>query len=408
MGFIVVQECPQCGAPLEMDEADRLLPCPFCGVTSFLFPDDCYRFVLPSKGSRRNLIFVPYLRFKGTVFHCDMEGVHYRIVDITQLGVPFKRFPMSLGLRPQAMKMRFAHADAESSFLKCFIKTHDMLERAKSHSSAAETKEALCRTFIGDAVSLIYLPLYVERGALFDGITNRPVAALPTDPDIFSSITDHDPRWKLAFLPTLCPQCGWNLTGERDSAVLTCGNCETAWEVRKGKFVQTDLGVVSGDSSESVYLPFWKMAVETTGIAIASYADFIRATNQPKVVQKKWEEQNMYFWSPAFKIRPNRFLYLSRQLTVMQMSLEPDGRPLPRNLYPATLPLSEAIQGIKITLAGAAVNKKMFMPRLQDIRLSIRGTSLIYLPFRETGHEMVQEHTRVSINRKSLDFGRFL
>ncbi|MCD6305376.1 MAG: hypothetical protein J7M32_03705 [Deltaproteobacteria bacterium] len=408
MKFSVVQECPQCGAPLEMDEADRLLPCPFCGVASFLFSDDCYRFVLPSRESNRDLIFAPYLRFKGTAFHCDLKGVHYRILDITQLGIPFKRFPMSLGLRPQAMKMRFAHADVAGSFLKCFLKTDDMLERAKRHSSAADMGEALCRIFIGDAVSLIYLPLYVERGVIFDGVTNRPVAALPKHRDILSSIADHGPRWKLTFLPTLCPRCGWNLTGERDSVVLTCRNCETAWEVKKGKFVQRELGVVSADSSESIYLPFWKMAVETTGIPIASYADFIRATNQPRVVQRKWEDQNMYFWSPAFKIRPSRFLYLSRQLTVMQIPHEPEGRLPPGNLYPATVPLSEAIQGIKITLAGTAVNKKVFMPRLQDIRLSIRGASLIYLPFRETSHELVQEHTRVSINRTSLNFGRFL
>jgi hypothetical protein len=408
MGFTVVQECPQCGAPAELDEADHLLQCPYCEVNSFLFSDDCYRFVLPHKAGKRDLIFAPYLRFKGCVFSCDIETVHYRIVDITQLGVPFKRFPISLGLRPQTMKMRFASTDAPGSFLKCFLKTRDILAQAEKHSSAANIGEILYRASIGEAVNLIYLPLYVEQKTLFDGITNRSIARLPEEGDIFSSITDHRPRWKLTFLATLCPRCGWNLTGERDSAVLTCSNCESAWEAKNGKFVQIDLAVVSGDQPDSAYLPFWKMSVRTTRIPIASYADFIRATNQPKVIQKTWENQEMCFWCPAFKIRPNRFLYLSRRMTVAQEILEPNGRLPRKNLYPVTLPLSEAIQGIKITLAGSAVNKKMVMPRLPDIGLSIKSASLVYLPFHETVHEMIQQHTHVSINKKSLEFGRFL
>jgi predicted RNA-binding Zn-ribbon protein involved in translation (DUF1610 family) len=408
MGFTVVQECPQCGAPVDLDEADRLLQCPYCEVNSFLFSDDCYRFVLPHKAGNRDLIFVPYLRFKGSVFSCDVENVHSRIVDITQLGVPFKRFPVSLGLRPQALKMRFARTDAPGSFLKCFLKTRDILARAEKHSSAGDIGEVLHRASIGEAVNLIYLPLYLEQKALFDGITNRPIARLPEEGDIFSSITDHGPQWKLTFLATLCPRCGWNLAGERDSVVLTCSNCETAWEAKKGRFVQIDLAVVPGDQPETSYLPFWKMYVRTTGIPIASYADFIRVTNQPKVIQKAWEHREMCFWCPAFKIRPNRFLHLSRRMTMAQEVLDADGRLPRKNLYPVTLPLSEAVQGIKVTLAGLAVNKKKLMPRLPNIGLFMRGASLIYLPFRETVHEMIQQHTHVSINKKSLEFGRFL
>jgi hypothetical protein len=50
----------------------------------------------------------------------------------------------------------------------------------------------------------------------------------------------------------------------------------------------------------------------------------------------------------------------------------------------------------------------MVMPRLPDIGLSIKSASLVYLPFHETVHEMIQQHTHVSINKKSLEFGRFL
>ena len=205
MGFTVEQECPQCGAPVELDETDHLLRCPYCDVNSFLFADNYFRFVLPSRATDRELIYLPYLRFKGSVFSCDSNTVRHRIVDITHLGVPFKRFPVSLGLRPQAMKMRFVKTDTRGSFLKCLLKTSDLLSRAKRHSSASDAGQVFHRAYIGEAMNLIYLPMYVEKETLFDGITDRPIARLPKDKDIFSSIIDRNPRWDLTFLATICP-----------------------------------------------------------------------------------------------------------------------------------------------------------------------------------------------------------
>jgi len=408
MGFTVEQECPQCGAPVELDETDHLLRCPYCDVNSFLFADGYFRFVLPSKVRNKDLIYLPYLRFKGSTFSCDSHAVRHRIVDITHLGVPFKRFPVSLGLRPQAMKMQFVKSDTEGLFLRCLLKTSDLLARAERHSSASDSGPVFHRAYIGEAMNLIYLPLYVEKETLFDGITNKPIAKLPKDSDIFSSIIDRNPRWGLTFLATLCPRCGWNLEGEKDSVVLTCSNCETAWEAKKGRFVNVNLHIAAEGQPDNDYLPFWKMSVQVKGIKISSYADFMRTTNQPKVIQKDWENQDMSFWSPAFKIRPKLFLYLSRLLTVAQTELDVRGKFPKKNLYPATLPLSEAIQGIKVTLAGCAISKKKVIPLLPDISFSIKNAALIYLPFGETAHEMVQPHTHVSINKKSLEFGRYL
>ncbi|MBU1903586.1 MAG: hypothetical protein KJ573_08340 [Proteobacteria bacterium] len=60
------------------------------------------------------------------------------------------------------------------------------------------------------------------------------------------------------------------------------------------------------------------------------------------------------------------------------------------------------------TLAKSAVNKKKIVPLLPDIGISIKSASLVYVPFAETAHEMVQEYMNVSINKKSLEFGRYL
>ena len=408
MGFWVKQECPQCGAPVELEETDHILQCPFCDVKSFLFSSEPFRFVLPHKTRNKRILYVPYLRFRGVAYACEPQGVRYRIMDITRLAVPLKRFPISLGLRPQAMKMRFLNQKTEGSFLKCFLNTSEMLANAEKQFIPGSSEEIFHKAYVGDATNLIYLPLYLDKGALLDAITHHPVARLPKDRKMFSSITENLPPWNLKFLATLCPRCGWNLHGQKDSVVLICSNCESAWEAKEGRFTPVDFLMVPNGHPDLTYLPFWKMSVRTEGITINSFADFIRATNQPKVVQKSWHEQNMAFWTPAFKIRPKLFLAISGRLTLGQEKLE-NKKAFPHEpRHPVTLPLSEAIQSIKVTLAHVTVNKKNIVPRLPEINTAVKKGTLIYLPFRETVHEMIQIHTGLAINKKSLEFGRYL
>ena len=79
MGFIIEQECPQCGAPLTVTETDRLLECPFCDTKNFLFTPNYFRYILPGKAPDRELIYAPYLRFRGSVFFCSAKKTGHRI-----------------------------------------------------------------------------------------------------------------------------------------------------------------------------------------------------------------------------------------------------------------------------------------------------------------------------------------
>ena len=134
----------------------------------------------------------------------------------------------------------------------------------------------------------------------------------------------------------------------------------------------------------------------------------MRVTNQPKVIQKKWENQGMDFWAPAFKIRPKLFLIISSRLTLAQKQSKGE-KEFPNQIrHPVTLPLSEAIQGIKVTLAASTVNKKDILPRLPKINMAVKKATLVYLPFEQTAHDMIQTHTGLAINKKSLEFGRYL
>lgn len=406
MGFTIEQECPQCGAPIELDETDHVLRCPYCGVNNFLFAPHYYRFVLPHKVPDKEIIYVPYLRFKGNVYFCMDKTVSHRIVDITHVGVSFKNFPISLGVRPQAMKMRFVTQDTKGLFLKFSLRATEIL--AKAGKQFLPPGKLFHRAYIGEALSIIYLPMFVENNKIFDAVLKRPIANLPEDQDIFEKGMENDPRWKITFMATLCPRCGWNLEGERDSVVLTCSNCETAWEASEGRFVEVNFSMASNQGKDVVYLPFWKISASATGLEINSFADFVRVTNQPTLVTKEWEDQDMGFWSPAFKIRPKTFLKISRQFTICRKLFATEQRIPKQDRYPVTLPRTEAAQAMKVILAGSAINKKKVLPLLPRIRFKIKDYNLIYLPFRDTGHEMIQEHMGITINKKALEFGRFL
>ncbi len=408
MGFTVEQECPQCGGAVELDETDRLLRCPYCSVDNFLFSSNYLRFILPHKAPDKDIIYAPYLRFKGNVYFCQGLSIGHRFVDITHTGFQFKGIPSSLGLRPQAMKMKFVTPATQGSFLKFTLKAADIVAKAARLTSGSSPGTVLHRAYIGETLSLIYLPLFVQGNRIFDAILNKPIADLPQGQDIFGSDTISKPKWKLAFMPTICPQCGWNLEGEKDSVVLTCGNCESAWEASEGTFRKVELWTVPGQNGETDYLPFWRISATCSGVEINSFADFIRVTNQPIVIKKEWEDQDLCFWNPAFKIRPKVFLQLSRQITVSQTHLQPDNHMPKKGRYPVTLPRDEAIQAMKLTLAGSAVNKRNVLPHLPTVRFNIKKSTLVYLPFSDTGHEMVLQKARISINKQALEFGRQL
>jgi hypothetical protein len=409
MGFIIEHECPQCGAPIELTETDRILSCPFCDVQSYLFSPGYFRYILPHKAPDKEIIYVPYLRFRGSVFYCGETSMGHRIIDITQTGTKLKGIPISLGMRPQAMKARFATDETPGKFMRFSLKAVEILTRAAKLTKTSGKEEILHRAFIGETMSIMYLPVYVEEEKLFDAILNRPLAKLKQgeeaiDPGLIKGMSE-----SVSFIPTICPKCGWTMKGEKDSAVLLCENCVTAWEVKDKKYSNIKMIITGEPDNDTVYLPFWKITAKTTGIDIKTFADFVKITNQPIIIDESNHSGPMNYWSPAFKIRPKMFLQLSRQFTIMQVNEfdEIDSMPS-KGIFPVTLPLTEAIQALKIILASSTIMRRNVIPFLRQINFTIGEKTLVYLPFRQTRYDMINDELEVSVNRQSLEFGRSL
>ncbi|PIP06829.1 MAG: hypothetical protein COX52_05910, partial [Syntrophobacterales bacterium CG23_combo_of_CG06-09_8_20_14_all_48_27] len=91
------------------------------------------------------------------------------------------------------------------------------------------------QNYVGETVSLIYSPFYFDKN-IFDAVLNAPAGDAPAKNFDEAQFAGGAPDWKMDFLPTLCPDCGWNLEGEKDALVLDCQNCKSAWKPGKNGF----------------------------------------------------------------------------------------------------------------------------------------------------------------------------
>ena len=217
--------------------------------------------------------------------------------------------------------------------------------------------------------------------------------------------------FRLDFLATLCPHCGWDLTGGRDSLVLACENCHRAWRADGKRLVELKLAHLPAATEDPVlYLPFWRIAADVGGIPLASYADMVRAANLPRVPRPEWEKIGFRFWGPAFKVRPRFYLRLATSMTLSQPvdKLTPRMPPAGQATYPVNLPLGEAVESLKLNLASFLTPRERAVELLPQIDIAARKFLLVYLPFEERHHEYVHLGTNLAIHKKQLQLAHNL
>lgn len=412
MDLRIEQGCPQCGGPVELTETDRLLTCTFCGIRNYLQGNGPFRYVLPmTKPPRTAPVFLaPYLRFKGTIYLVSERGLSHRVVDTTQAAVSsVAGLPPSLGVRPQAMRLRRIDGDANASYLPRQIQAGAILAKAAAVGNlTVRTGEQLFhRAYIGESLSYIYLPLVHKRQGMYDGVTDLLLATSEQlDTTSLRGRSFHE-AWQVRFLPTLCPQCGAGLQGATDCQVMVCTHCHTTWSFGKEGLAAVDWRLVSGSEATRLYLPFWRISARIPALAINSFADFVERTNQPFLPRPRWGEQGMSFWVPAVKLRPKIFLQVCRQATLSQWRLKPVTGRIRKMFFPVTLPEAEAIQAIKVILAAAATaGPRLIFPALPQVRTVDVSTQLVYLPCIDKGHDWVQPETGIAIGKNVLRLGR--
>jgi len=395
-------QCPQCGAPAVLEESDRLYRCGFCKVASYLLPRDVARYVLPHRApADRDLTYVPYWRFKGTIFTCGTEGVRHRFADESHCAVDDPAFPPSLGLRSQALRLKFVTPATTGCFLEPIGNQRQALAFFTRRQASRQPPPIYLQTRVGESLSLIYAPVYQRGRRLYDGVLNRPLAhnaqAPPPETHPGGPAGDH-----LRFIPALCPSCGRDLEGRRDTLVLTCRHCDRLWRATSKGLEEIHTAEVPMPGAADVYLPFWRIRARVEGIPLASFADLARLANLPTVPKADWESRRFHFWAPAFKVRPATLLVLARTLTLAQPAVAPLEK-LPRQqLLAVTLPVAEAVDSLKVVLAVVARPPRRYHPRLAAVRIRPRSAMLAFVPFTIAPHEYLQPGLKLAVNKNQL------
>ena len=400
--FIIEHACPQCGAPIELEETDRLIRCGFCRVASYITTPRFFRYALPDRApAGKSLIYFPYWRFKGMLFSCVAQTIDKRFIDVSHQAFRSPYLPANIGFRGQTQKLRFLVSETDAEFVKPDVALHEVLSLWREQYSAKLPKPILHQDYIGETFSMIYAPFYVD-GTFHDAVLNNPVS--PVDPQKIEEHLEKEamPRWSMQFLATLCPQCGWDLYGGRDSLALCCGNCKTVWWEKKGKLVQLKTAHVASEKANMVYLPFWRIKADTGALELNSYTDLVRIANLPRVTRPGWTEIPFYFWNPAFKVRPQSYLTIATQVTLAQPAFrlksgQPDGVTQGVNL-----PLQEALESLKLNLANFLKPKDRLVDWMPRLEIKPKSALLIYLPFEANHHELIQPDLNLAITKNLL------
>jgi len=411
----IEHQCPQCGAPITLGETDRLFSCSYCRTRLYLIPKDYFRYYLPPPDLfSKDIIFVPYWRLRGMAFFCKADQLGHRVIDVSPLALRRTFLPPSLGVRPQALKLRLISPGMKAAFFNPHVPLETVIQNIGMQLHPMDGSVSIgpiaYKAFIGETVSLIYSPIFIHQDMAYDAILGKPLALAPIPKDFAEGLLSFDQQkdWQVKFVSTLCPHCGWDLLGERDSVALFCKNCNSAWEASLMGMEEVNFGMAPSKEDHVLYLPFWRMNTRLEGIKIQSYADLIRIANVPKEMKEEDEGFDLYFWSPAFKVPPHLFLRLTQGMTISQPREEFE-RSLPRSsLYPVTLPVSEAAESIKITIANFAIDKKRTFPKLNEIKIHLNESLLVYLPFTPSGSDFIEFHTQLCIPKNLLKLGRDL
>jgi len=163
--FQIEQQCPQCGAPIILDETDRILTCGFCRIRVYLATEDHFRFYFPPKeGIAEPLYFLPFWRIKGLSYTIGESEILSKYFDTNFLAMDTDLLPHSLGLRPQAMKLFFVGSgDVSGRFIASSGETGENLLK----NIGIAHRENTIGKFLSEREKVSFMPLFILPTVMF-------------------------------------------------------------------------------------------------------------------------------------------------------------------------------------------------------------------------------------------------
>jgi hypothetical protein len=202
---------------------------------------------------------------KGMLFSCLPSGIQNRFLDVSQQAAQSPLFPASVGLRSQAMKLRFVSPETNGWFIKPVLPFREVmaafLTRFNRHIRRADSSPVPHRRIREPDLR----PFYVGK-RIMDAVLNQPVSGDLDETFELSGFPGGPAEWRIRFIPTLCPNCGWDMQGRRDAvgpslqklrihvAGLKAGQCPgSTWPICR-----------ASEDENTVYLPFWRIKADVS------------------------------------------------------------------------------------------------------------------------------------------------
>ena len=408
----IEHQCPQCGAPVSLEETERLFACSHCKVRLYIASDSILRYYLPPVRFEEPVVYVPYWRTKGIDFTCRASGITTGVIDRTSLAHRSSCFPHSLGVRTQALTLRFVGRTVEKALLQPSIDLGDTHEEAPAPVTLPDrsfiSDPVLFRVAMREVESLIYSPVGFQGDTLRDAIDGKNLGRQINE--ALSEIhSRNEAQDEVSFIPTLCPNCGADLIGEKESIMLFCASCQQAWKVAGGALQSERVAFLPG-AKGARYLPFWAVQAHLEGIEDIDDRLFI----DPVKTGRQWsrriylDDPGFSFWLPAFKVNPSIFLTLAERATVAQPALNDAIADMRDDLYPVTLPAGEAVKLAKVIATLLVGTPETVHPFFDRVTAKPDEAQLCFIPFSFSGYELVQEEMRMSVFPNALKYGRNL
>jgi hypothetical protein len=397
---------------VHLGEADRLLACPFCRARLALWPGEFFRYwIAPAAAAGDEVLLAPYWRLRGLDCALRPYVVRERLLDATFPAVGETCLPATLGLRPQAMSLRFVTSRTPAFLLapdrglaEALAGTADLSRLA---DEAVEGAPPLHREFVVETASLIYTPLVVRDGRVLDALLMRELPGCSGQAEGLLERVDRGRRRGLKFFAALCPECGRDLVGDPRSVVFLCRSCRTGWQGSPGGLQRVPADALRA-APGTVLFPFWRLRATISAFSLRTGGELARFANLSPGVTKGAGADPLWFWVPAFPIAPGPFLRVARQLTVAQLPLDaeiPEGAAW-GSVQSATIEAAKAFGAVKVLLAQLGQPRKEVFPLIPTIETTLEEARLALLPFAQSAGDWIQPHTGAAIARATLRPGR--
>ena len=263
----------------------------------------------------------------------------------------------------------------------------------------------LFRVALSEVENLIFSPVGFQGHMLCDAIDGKNLGRQMDE--VLSELSCcGDSQAEVAFIPTMCPNCGADLIGEKESVLLFCANCQQAWKVTGGALQAFSATFIAG-SKDARYLPFWCFRPDLEGLAERLFIDPAK-TGGPGRGRVYLDDPGFSFWLPAFKVNASIFMTLAERATVARPSLNDATAEIEGDVYPCTIPATEAVKLANVMIALLIGRPEAARPLFERTIARPQQAQLCFIPFSFTGYEFVQEKMRMSILPNALKYGRNL